>query len=281
MNDTAPWTCPTCQRVLSTPYCPTCGERQLHPRDLTLRGLLAQIAQAITNLDARLIRTVRCLLRHPGELTVRYLQGPRKPYIGPIAFFLFANVLFVAMEALTQSNVFSTPLAQHLRNQPWSPWAQRIVAHRLADLHTTFEAYAPVFDAAVAAHAKSFVALMVLPFALAPAIVFRRSHRPFVAHVVFSLHFHAFMLLLLSASLLVPAADVAMGGRGLESQVLDNRLALAHLAICAAYLFLSAGPVYGARGVARWLQTLALTLAAMATFLGYRFVLLLVTLYTA
>jgi hypothetical protein len=138
-----------------------------------------------------------------------------------------------------------------------------------------------VFDAAVADHAKSFVALMVLPFALAPAIVFRRSHRPFVAHVVFSLHFHAFMLLLLSVSLVVPAVDVAMGGRGLESQVLDNTLALAHLAICAAYLFLAARPVYSARGVARWLQALTLTLAAMVTFLGYRFVLLLATLYTA
>ena len=150
MNDTAPWTCPTCQRVLSTPYCPTCGERQLHPRDLTLRGLLAQIAQAITNLDARLIRTVRCLVTRPGELTIRYLQGQRKPYIGPIAFFLLTNVLFVGMESLTQSNVFSTPLEQHVRNQPWSAWARPLVAHRLTDLRTTFEAYAPVFDAAVA-----------------------------------------------------------------------------------------------------------------------------------
>jgi|SRR4249919_2119211 len=281
MNDTAPWTCPTCQRVLSTPFCPTCGERRLRARDLTLRGLFAQVAQSITNLDARLIRTVRCLITQPGELTVRYLQGPRKPYIGPFAFFLLTNVLFVAMEALTKSNVFSTPLAEHLRTQPWSEWARPLVAHRLAQLHMTFDAFAPRFDAAVADHAKSFVALMVLPFAIAPALVFLRSHRPFVTHVAFSLHFHAFMLLLLSVSLLVPAADTWMGGRGLENQVLDNSLALAHLAICAVYLFLSAGPVYGARGVARGFQALALTLAAMVTFLGYRFVLFLATLYTA
>jgi hypothetical protein len=281
MHDDAAWVCPTCKQVVSAEYCPTCGERRLRPRDLTLRGLLAQVAQSITNLDARLIRTVRCLVGHPGELTVRYLQGPRKPYIGPFAFFLLTNVLFVAMEALTKSNVFSTPLAHHMENQPWSPWARGFVPHRLAEMHTTLAAYTPVFDAAVARNAQSFVALMVLPFALAPALVFRRTHRPFVAHVAFSLHFHAFMLLLLSVSLAVPAFDLAMGGRGLESQVLDNTLAAAHLAICAIYLGVAIGPVYGARGIARLLQAIVLVVAAMATFLGYRFVLLLVTLYTA
>ena len=42
-------------------------------------------------------------------------------------------------------------------------------------------------DAAVADRAQSLVALMALPFALAPALVFRRSRQPFVAHIAFSL----------------------------------------------------------------------------------------------
>ena len=64
MTDAAPWTCPTCRQVVSTAYCPTCGERQLHPRDLTLRGMLAQVAQKITSLDARLIRSDQGRLEH-------------------------------------------------------------------------------------------------------------------------------------------------------------------------------------------------------------------------
>src|SRR5580765_3247122 len=30
-----PWNCPTCHTTVSTPYCPECGERPLHPRELT------------------------------------------------------------------------------------------------------------------------------------------------------------------------------------------------------------------------------------------------------
>jgi len=39
--------------------------------------------------------------------------------------------------------------------------------------------------------------------------------------------------------------------------------------------------VYGARGAARMLQIMPLAVAVAGIFLGYRFVLLLITLYTA
>lgn len=281
MTDPDSWTCPACDVEVATPYCPSCGERRLQARDLTLRGMLHKAFEAFTNLDARLIRSVRSLVLRPGALTLLYLQGPRKPYIGPLALFLLANVLFVAMESIAGSNVFSTPLYKHLHFQPWSELAQHLVAQRLATSNTTVETYATAFDPAVAAHAKSLVILMVLPFALLPALVFRRHPRPFVVHVAFSLHFHAFMLLLISASLLVPIVDVVLlGGPGLASQLLDNALAVGLLLVCAIYLYLASGPVYETRGAIRVLQTMALTVAAMGIFLGYRFALLLITLRT-
>jgi hypothetical protein len=280
MDDADSWTCPTCRVAVATPYCPRCGERRLQARDLTLSGLLHQALQSFTNLDARLLRSLRCLVQRPGALTVLYLHGPRKPYIGPLALFLFANVLFVAMESLTSSNVFSTPLDKHLHAQPWSPLAQQLVARHVAAAHTNITAYAAVFDPAVAAHAKSLVILMVLPFALLPPLVFRRHPRPFVAHAAFSLHFHAFLLLLLSAALVVPLVDTLLGGPGLVSQVLDNAIAIALLLGSGLYLYFASGPVYEAGGLRRVLQAIMLTLAAMVVFLGYRFVLLLITLQT-
>ena len=47
----------------------------------------------------------------------------------------------------------TTPLNQHLHNQPWSPLAQELVEHRLQDKGTTLDAYAPVFNQAVASNA--------------------------------------------------------------------------------------------------------------------------------
>jgi Protein of unknown function (DUF3667) len=278
MTDAEPWTCPTCNVVVCTHFCPTCGERRLRSRDLTLRGLFEQAFQAFTSFDIRLLRSVRRLVERPGELTVLYLEGSRKPYVGPFALFLLANVLFVAMESLTNSNVFSTTLSMHLQSQAWSPLARRWVSQHLATAHTTLERYAPVFDHAVADNAKSLVILMVLPFALLPAMAFRASARPFIAHVVFSLHFHAFMLLLLSVALLIPAIDLLFGGAGLASRILDNAIAIALMLCCAVYLFLAIGKVYGGARTAHLVKTTLLIVAATCIFMGYRFLLLVITL---
>jgi hypothetical protein len=211
---------------------------------------------------------------------VAYLEGQRKPYTLPLQLFFVANVLFFAMQALTGAKIFSTPLDQHLHHDIWGGVAQRLVAHRLETRTATVDLYAPVFNQAVALNAKSLIVLMVLPFALLPALVFYRSRRPFVARIVFSLHFYAFLLLLLWISLTAVGANQLSGGPGLESEGFDHVLSVVELIVCAAYLYIAAGRVYGARGAAGTLKVLLLTLAAGGIFLGYRFVLLLITLYS-
>jgi hypothetical protein len=49
---------------------------------------------------------------------------------------------------------------------------------------------------------------------------------------------------------------------------------------CAIYLWVAVTKVYGTGGVARALQVAALTLTVVSIVLGYRFALLLITLYT-
>ena len=74
--------------------------------------------------------------------------------------------------------------------------------------------------------------------------------------------------------------SLLFGGRGLDSETFDHVLSIAALVACATYLYIAAGTVYGARGVTRILKVLPLTLAVAVIFLGYRFVLLLITLYS-
>ena len=280
MTETVPWTCPNCNTGVSTPFCPACGERPLRPRELTLRGLFDQMFKAFTNIDSRLIRSFRYLVSRPGLLTVAYLQGRRKPYIGPVPLFLIANVLFFATEAFTGGKIFTTPLDSHLHTQPWSPFAQQLVAHRLETLQTTFALYAPVFDQAVALKARSLILFMALFFAFVPSIAFLRSRRPLIAHAVFSLHLYAFLLLLFCVTTVIPPVDSLLGGAGFASERLDYVLSIGLLAACAVYLYFATGTVYGARGIVRVLKTLVLTVAIGVIVLGYRFVLLLITLYS-
>jgi hypothetical protein len=279
MIATVPWTCPSCRGAVSTPYCPHCGERPLHPRELTLRRLGEQVFEAFTNIDGRLLRSFRCLVTRPGLLTVAFLEGRRKLYLGPVALFLVANVLFFGAESLTGGTVLSTPLDSHLYKQPWSPLAQTLVAHRLDALQTTAALYAPGFDAAVALHARSLILLMALSFGVLPGLVFRRGRHPFAAHAVFSLHLYAFLLLLFCVVTTVEAVHLSRGGT--RSTSLDDALSIGLVAACATYLYFAIGAVYGGSRTSRLLRAAALSIAAAAIVLGYRFVLLLLTLYSA
>src|SRR6185503_1276216 len=110
--------------------------------------------------------------------------------------------LFFALESLTSTNVVSSTLDSHLHTQDWSAVAQRLVSARLTEMGTTIDVFAPVFDRAIVQYAKSLIILMVLPFAAVLPVVFRRNRKPFGVHVVFALHFYAFLLLLFCCSLL-------------------------------------------------------------------------------
>ena len=281
MTATEPWWCPTCDATVSTPYCPGCGERPLHERELTLRGIVKQLVQAISPVDGRLVRSIRCLVGRPGGLTVAYLQGQRKPYVGPIPLFLIANGLFFATEALTGGKVFTAPIDSHLHTQPWSGVAEMLVSQRLAAMQTTLDAYAPVFDQAMARNARSLIIFMALFFVLAPALAFSRNRRPFGVHAIFSLHVYAFLLLLFCVATVIPLVEQWFGGAGFASDRLDYAISIALLIACGTYLDVATGRVYGAKGASRVLKAVALTVAVAVIALGYRFVLLLVTLYTA
>jgi Protein of unknown function (DUF3667) len=274
------WTCPTCKHAITTSYCPGCGECPHLPSELTLRGLIDQAVQALTSIDGRLLRSVWCLIGRPGGLTVAYLEGRRKPYVGPVQLFLIANALFFGIESLTGGTVFTTPLDSHLHTQPWSPVVEALVSHRLAAMHTTLEAYTPVFNRAIAVNARALIMLMALSFVVAPSMLFYRR-RPLAAHALFSLHFYAFLLLVLCVATAVPPVDRWLGGAGFASEGLDHAISIAILAVCGLYLYFATAEVYAANGARRVLEVLLLTVAVAILALGYRFALLLITLYSA
>jgi hypothetical protein len=277
---TEPWTCPSCRAAVATPFCSTCGEQPISPRHLTLRHLASQTLTAFSTLDSKVGRTFRALVTQPGALTVAYVEGWRKPYLGPFQVFLASNALFFALQSLSNINVFSSTLSSHLAEQDWAPVAQTLVARHLAAHHTTLAAYAPLFDQAAVLNAKALIILMVLAFSALLPLVFLGNRRPFAAHAVFSLHLYAFLLLLFCVSLGISAADFALGGGGLKNGTVDLVLSLINVAVCVTYLFFAIGRTYGDRGVLRIAKALGLASVVAFLVLGYRFVILLITLAT-
>jgi hypothetical protein len=265
---------------VTTPYCARCGEEPRAPRDLTLRGLAEKLIHASTSIDRRAIRTTRRLLFHPGDLAVAWIRGVRKPYVAPFKLFLIANVIFFALQWLTGQTVFSSSLESHLHHQDWSALAQSLVSRRVEVTHTTLAQYAPVFNRAVVVNAKSLIVLMTLPFALLLALVFWRQRRPVMGDVVFSLHLYTFLLLFFCVALVAAKCSAALGFGGLDSPRIDNVLSVVNILACALYLYAAIGPMYGATGAPRVLQTVVLAVAVGTIVVGYRFVVFLITLYT-
>ena len=138
-----------------------------------------------------------------------------------------------------------------------------------------------MFDRAVVLNAKSLIVLMTMPFALLLPLILFRERRPFMVHMVFSLHLYTFLLLLFCVALLAAKSSALLGFGGLEAPLVDNVLSVVNLAACALYLYVAIGPVYGASGGVRVVQAIVLALAVGAIVLGYRFVLFLITLYAA
>jgi hypothetical protein len=273
------WICPTCKAAVGTPFCARCGEEPIAAVDLTLRGLVAKIFNALTSIDARVMSTAWRLIRHPGEITLAWTDGARRRYVAPFQLFLLANVIFFALQSATGTDVFGSSLDSHLHHQDWSAPAQALLDEHLAAKGLSYETYAPAFDRAVVLNAKSLILLMTIPFAALLPLVFFREHRPLMLHVVFAVHVYTFLLLLFCVALLAAKASEWAGSGGLQAPMVDNVLSVFNLLACAIYLYAAIGLVYEARGWWRVAKAALLAVATGLVVLMYRFVLFLITLY--
>jgi hypothetical protein len=77
-------------------------------------GFLRRVFARVFDADNRLYRSLRTLVLRPGGLTVEFLRGRRRPYLGPIQLFALINVAFYLWAASSGPNTFRTPLYIHV-----------------------------------------------------------------------------------------------------------------------------------------------------------------------
>lgn len=86
-------------------FCHACGqERGRGP--VTIRALVADVADEVLSLDGRLARTFRTLLFRPGVLTREYLAGRRVGYFSPFRLYLLVSAAHLALAAATGATSF-------------------------------------------------------------------------------------------------------------------------------------------------------------------------------
>lgn len=285
--------CVSCGAEQPGDFCPACGERRITAADRSIAAFLRRALEEVTDVDSRLIRTLRRLVFSPGYLTQAFADGARKPYLGPVQLFLLANLAYFLLQPFSTFSAYNVSLENQRSRQAYSTvlpvaeWADAAATNAGLDA-ATFET---VFNNQSELLARSLVFFMVPVFAVFMSLFMLDRGRPFVDHLVFSLHFFAFDLLVLHCAVLmvwphlvIPVTNLIPGaaaGSGLPALLASVILELgASLLVTVPYLNFAYRRFYGLRRWRALPTAFASLIALFVTILSYRLLLLLVTLAT-
>ncbi len=250
----------------------------------------------ITNLDGRFYKSFRLLLTRPGYLSNAYFTGRREPYLRPFQMFLIANVIYFLVQPLTVYNTLNTPLAAQMYLQHYSESAdiEGVVRDRIEKEGVSFEQFEIQYNQKSASYAKTFIFILIPPFALLSFILFGRSRGFYIYHLIFSLHFFAFVSLYLFSIYLFVYGWAYTGALdlflldyintsphgGLIGGVLHVFSELSTQPLVFIYLYLASRRYYNEPRVICLLKSLILTVSILLLILLYRYLLFWLTIYS-
>jgi Protein of unknown function (DUF3667) len=210
--------CGNCDAPLTGPYCAQCGQHA-HGSARSLGAVLHEAWDLIAHIDHRFWFTLWTLLAKPGQLTVDYFADRRARYISPLRLYFVLSIVFFALAA-ADSNMLSKSAASsqapaaaadsaaHLDlsgggcekiELRW-PWLQarlraaceRQVADNGKSMSHAFASYIPKM---------MFLFLPLMALVMMP--LYRGTHHYYVEHLVFFLHTHAAMFLVIMGDMLL------------------------------------------------------------------------------
>lgn len=230
------------------PYCFECGQHS-HESARSISALTHDAWHLATHIDGRFWQTLYILLFKPGKLTQEYFAERRARYLPPVRLYLVLSVLFFGFGLATpdKSNVPTrtairaapTPNATPSSQEPGAAVDKAPAVHKKSqktilgisncdDITTSIpwmqdalrrscarnpENYAESVKHAFVANIPKMMFVFVPMLALLMLILYWWPRRYYVEHLVFFIHSHAaiFLLLLIQALLAWIAAWFAWG----------------------------------------------------------------------
>jgi hypothetical protein len=94
-----PARCLNCGTVVLGQHCAQCGQASdVHV--LSMKEVAGDVTHSLLHLDSRVWRTLKLLVRKPGELTREFIAGRHQTYIPPFRLYLAVSILYFALSAL-------------------------------------------------------------------------------------------------------------------------------------------------------------------------------------
>jgi Protein of unknown function (DUF3667) len=242
--------CPNCGASLGGQYCGGCGQKRFSHHDLTVRHFLSHAFHELTHLESTsFVRTLTALVFKPGLLTREYLAGRRSGYINPVRLYLSISAVFF---------LFAWgAMLQHGGTSRIERPVQMVAAHRHVDPKTIEEQFAHALKTYAAA--ARFTSALVL--ALFVQLLYARSKRYYVEHLIFSLHYISFSFLVTTC--------IELLRLGLRSvHVSMGYIPGLQLPVLFVYMFVALRVVYGQPRAITFFKAVALALVELGLFMA-------------
>jgi hypothetical protein len=238
-------------------YCPQCGQAN---RDLNvpLHHLIEETVEGIFHFDKKSFKTIWALAFKPGFVTSEFVRGKRASYVAPMKLYVFISFLFFLLlsassgsnEVVPSADADSTSIditffdmhSKELRNMHQTQLdsvmqsrgitqsgLNRYMVRQLSRVSS--EGQKGFNHLLVKSISYMMFALMPL-FALFIYLLNRKKAKYYISTLIFSIHYHSFIFLLLTASLVVDwIADIGL-------------IIFVPLVICPVYLYLALRSMY-------------------------------------
>jgi hypothetical protein len=285
--------CLNCGTQLRGQYCGHCGQRS-QSRLISLWELISDAFGDLFEIDSRLWQTVVPLMIRPGRLTHDYLKGRRARFMPPFRMYLVLSLVFFVVaffDPREELGLFFEPatetesVAEAEESEDDVTEVEEteeecdIEADGMEDLpgflarRLTIERMTRICEHIVADEGKSLTnkvvdntptaLIVLLPLmALILKALYPLSRRYYVEHLLFFVHFHAFVFLLLTLQILLMRLATVLGVPELATALSTAAIAL----YIPVYVFVAMRRVYGQGRIATFLKFIVLTIAYIIGF---------------
>ncbi len=163
--------CLNCGSLMSASqrYCAQCGQERISANE-SFGTLLRNFLGDYFTFDSKISDSLKPLLITPGFLTTEYNAGRRVRYITPLRLYIFISLVFFLVLSIGRSDGL-TANEQVTDALVWNDF---------------FRNYLP----------KVFFIMLPL-FAALVGLLFRKSGMGYMSHLIFALHYHSFIFIIL------------------------------------------------------------------------------------
>lgn len=227
-----PRECANCGATLLGAYCHSCGQHS-HESARSTAALFNDAWHIATHVDSRFWQTLYILLCKPGKLTREYFAEHRARYLPPVRLYLVLSVLFFAFGLATPHKFYAvstgTGGAPKVTEVPAAKaegflfnvtncdkittsitWLQTALRQSCA---RNIESHGELVKHAFIANIPKMMFLFVPMMALVMLTLYWWPRRYYVEHLVFFLHNHAAIFLLLLIQTLLVWCTATFGWR--------------------------------------------------------------------